>query len=709
MQLPNIAPKKNRAAASRTAASHGSSDEEQKSKMPMRMRLPPRSRTGLKCDEGHPKCDQCARLGHECDYSPRLSFRDDTARVVERMQEVSIAGSAVWDPTSPLLTASSPSAAGGNTLPPFASLTSDVEREMKAEISRPGTYHVVVNPDSFVELPEYAEGATDRLSPPNKDNIDKHNRKKEKRSLIKIPSPTETEDPNVVILPRFEEADAFQVARHPSPRTATRSSPTASKSGRRKSPETPRQRTDIVVPVSRSSPPYSIPELQEEDVRLLRHFRRVVWTHLVQTAPQYDTIAASTGYPDAFGTDIFEQEAATFRPLFHAVMAVSALSLSHQEQGQSIAALQHYQQTLPFLQTGMRSHQDLSSDGVFLTHFLLLVYEIAAAEPGGSNLWSHHLERLLRIIFMRREVFDKERYPFVIWWVCCIDLYALFSGAGTGEFVTAMLENDTIPPPNCHLYPLAANNSDIVSLIYPEERSTLPLLLRLNHDIFLLATRLGLLASRFRQEQQQQQPISPSLATSGGGVQVNPHELAHARQKQTSWAKELFAIQQSLRHLWESSNISVLEQQMERLPRRSKEQLQHASTLYHACLLYSYTSMWPSQRLGPHSAPGAEIEQRASSILRVGADIVINSGRFDLRFIVFPVFMAGVTSSSSQRQQFALDLIAGIERNGGVGRNVGTTRHVLNIVYQRRGEGYGDVDWMEIMREQGLQMVNFGL
>lgn len=53
----------------------------------------------MKCDERRPSCGQCARLGHGCDYSPRLTFRDDTARVVERMTEVSTTGNAVWDCT----------------------------------------------------------------------------------------------------------------------------------------------------------------------------------------------------------------------------------------------------------------------------------------------------------------------------------------------------------------------------------------------------------------------------------------------------------------------------------------------------------------------------------------------------------------------------------------------------------------------------------
>lgn len=58
------------------------------------------------------------------------------------------------------------------------------------------------------------------------------------------------------------------------------------------------------------------------------------------------------------------------------MMAVSALSLAHQDGGQNIDALQHYQQAFPSLQTSLRSPQDLCSDGLFMTHFLLLIYEV---------------------------------------------------------------------------------------------------------------------------------------------------------------------------------------------------------------------------------------------------------------------------------------------------------------------------------------------
>jgi hypothetical protein len=59
------------------------------------------------------------------------------------------------------------------------------------------------------------------------------------------------------------------------------------------------------------------------------------------------------------------------------MMAVAALSLAAQDGNSRLDALQHYQQALPALQSTLKSPNDLSSDGAFLTHFLLLVYEVS--------------------------------------------------------------------------------------------------------------------------------------------------------------------------------------------------------------------------------------------------------------------------------------------------------------------------------------------
>jgi hypothetical protein len=123
--------------------------------------------------------------------------------------------------------------------------------------------------------------------------------------------------------------------------------------------------------------------------------------------------------------------------------------------------------------------------------------------------------------------------------------------------------------------------------------------------------------------------------------------------------------------------------------------------------------MWPGQRLAPGGPSEEQIAHHASVILQV-AESIVNAGRFDLRFIVFPLFMAGTASSSSGQKMMAMDLMLSMEKEG-VGRNATTTRHVLQIVCERQTQQFMhighplDVDWAEVMIEQGLQVVNFGL
>lgn len=73
------------------------------------------------------------------------------------------------------------------------------------------------------------------------------------------------------------------------------------------------------------------------------------------------------------------------------MMAVAALSLAVQEGKERLDALQHYQQALPALQSSLKSPNDLSSDGAFLTHFLLLLYEVGAGNHslGGKTFADH--------------------------------------------------------------------------------------------------------------------------------------------------------------------------------------------------------------------------------------------------------------------------------------------------------------------------------
>ena len=644
----------------------------------------------MKCDEGRPVCGQCSRLGHTCDYSPRLSFRDDTPRVVERMQEVTTLGNSVWDRSSPI-SADGYSSLTEDTLPPFATLTSDEDREKKAEAQSPGTFHVVVNPDSFAHLPEYSD------DPDDSPNLLAANR----RGSIAISLASSlsrevtqesflvTEDPNTIIVSKFEDSTK-RLATMPKD-TKHLDSPVALRTQTSQGSEASSRSlsTDARANASRNT---STSE-NEADAALLDHFRRRVWPQLAQL----ESGTSVTDRPTYPGEDLVEKIASTFVPCHHALMAVAAASLAHQKSEQRLEALQHYQQVLPALQDTLHGAEDLYSNGTFLTHFLLLIYEIAAAEEGGSNLWSHHLTQLLRIALMRRDVLGSESLPFVTWWVCNIDLYALFSGAGSGEFIGAILENDMMPPPDSQLCPSAINGS---SIIYPEETDTLPTLLQLNYKVTQLAGRLGLLARELRQE-------TAGLAFMDDILQAS--QIVDLKPRQ----RTIFDIQDALRRLWAAPDIEHLKQSVDLLPHRSRNVFEHALMLYRACIIYSRTSMWSTQRLDIGPEHDAEIALCVQDILQT-AEGIISGSRLGLRFIVFPLFMAGVASASGAEKMMALDLIASMEKES-IGTNTTATRHALQIVYERQTQQFMSVghslhvNWMEVMIEQGLQVVSFGL
>lgn len=91
-----------------------------------------------------------------------------------------------------------------DTLPPFSCLTNNIEREMKAECSSPGTYIVVFQPESFASLPEYAESNVCQPYGEITSSTEMGFRGEYSVSLGSSYSPID--DPDVVILPKFEDS-----------------------------------------------------------------------------------------------------------------------------------------------------------------------------------------------------------------------------------------------------------------------------------------------------------------------------------------------------------------------------------------------------------------------------------------------------------------------------------------------------------------------
>ncbi|OOF96931.1 hypothetical protein ASPCADRAFT_165160 [Aspergillus carbonarius ITEM 5010] len=568
---------------------------------------------------------QCARLGHMCDYRPRLCFRDDTRRVKERMPDVKTAGNVVWDPK--LRTSYHPPTSG-DLLPPFATLTSDEERERKAQASIPGTYHVVAIPESFSRLPEYMDETLE---------VDAGN-----RALLEIGNGDHSQvddvnwayGPNVVVLKTFRSTRRqFYPERRSTPQ----------------SPESDQGSFSLSAPsVSELVPDYpgdSMPPMQESlkpnqyEMLLLDHFRNFVCLQLV---PQ-DGVFSIHGLDAA----VFEHEASNFPPLYHAMMALSVLSLVRHGGGQHIDASYYYNQVASS-HGSLCGNEDFLSDAVYLTHFLLLIYEVVAANPGSSNLWSDHVSRLLHLTLLRQSIPRAERFPGVAWWVCHMDLYSLMGGAGTGEFVRAVLDNQLLLELQSLCYPVGPNGSP---LIYAD--GSLPMIMRLYYDTFVLAIRIGLLA-----------------------VETRGAKGSYLNDDLSSQQQELKELRELLVRLWGHEEVGYLFQNQASFPLRSQNLLQQLAILFHTCLLFSSTSLWPGQRLEPGAASDEEVHHHAAQILQIVSAMIEKGREGDRRYTAFPIFLAGAVSPSSGLKMMALELLSNLEDHE-IGYNAATTSNIL--------------------------------
>jgi hypothetical protein len=160
-------------------------------------------------------------------------------------------------------------------LPPFSQLLTDDDREKKAERSSPGTYHVLVNPDSFAHLPEYSDDSDakrERSLPVRRPSIAPSLASSLGQGSEGIPFPS---DPNIVLLPRFEDTAKRLTGKEPP------------------SPTLVRVKT----------------EEQPSEEAYLTQFKEVVWKHLVPVeVSQLDGNCRSSAA-------IIEQESLSFPPV----------------------------------------------------------------------------------------------------------------------------------------------------------------------------------------------------------------------------------------------------------------------------------------------------------------------------------------------------------------------------------------------------------
>ena len=638
-----------------------------------------------------PRCGPCTRLNRECDWDHRWNFSDSTNTTKTKFSNVNTDGNAVWDPAAQRQSTSPTTSDLPDGLPEFPVLTSDEDRERKAAVHKPGTFGVVVTPESFHNLPEYAisvhsSSISSRRTSAHSSRGGYGSPRSTLGRLTTLPP-----DSNTVILDKFEDVSPSAVG--PLSLSVTGRSDDFPESMHRLSITTaPYSPTVIAAPVT--------PTVQQDDY-LLQHFRQYIVSRLVH--PQSDMIPGVISQGST--RDVLEREATRFPPLYHAICAISALNLAYNGRSSLEEAMQHYHQALATSATTSTAN-DLLSDGVFFRHYLLFLYDICIptqSEDGGTDMSAEHLDHLKRIAVQRHHKSQgREPYAYTLWAICQLDMYACLMGSGTCEFVQTIMQNNMLPSLDQQAPCLTIVQTPGAGAFMPHEVQVFPAILRLHEGVILRAAKIAQTAQTFRAQvsNREHKPVSPG--------------------RYAQWAAATAQAQNELHNFWQLAIPTYLASQSPQstagLPDRARSVFESAILLYHATTIYSRTSMFPGQRRIPIANQlelAADTERRVTIILALAAQQV-EQGYLDRRNTVFPIFVAGVASLKADSKSQAINLIRAFEGHG-IGQNTYRTRQLLLAVCeeQRRVANAGgrmeDVEWLAIATDRGLGVANCGL
>ena len=240
-------------------------------------------------------------------------------------------------------------------------------------------------------------------------------------------------------------------------------------------------------------PAWGFESLSPSDTELLIHYRQTVRKLLVLPLASTEDDPSSNLSFDT--PDVFEQEAGFFEPLKHAILALSALSLAHKQNRPAADGMQHYEQALRQSERCLQTEEDLASNGPFLMHYVLLIYDIAVGEAIESEFWAYHMSHILRVAPIRQAQSGFEAFPFVLWRVAIIDTNALLSGIGNGNFVRTMRTTDFFPSAQQHRFAARLGGA---SPTHATDAGILRTVTNLSKNTLVLAAEFALLARDLR-------------------------------------------------------------------------------------------------------------------------------------------------------------------------------------------------------------------
>lgn len=226
------------------------------------------------------------------------------------------------------------------------------------------------------------------------------------------------------------------------------------------------------------------------------------------------------------GTDILLLQ------LYHAICAIGLLSLALKGQQQLLPeAFQHYHQAIS---SSLTSPSDLNSDRLLYLHFLLLVYDICYATQGpndsqdvfNTNMWVQHIHHLLRIAQNREGRASGELQAYLMWYVLYLDAQACLSGAGSGDFVRAYVNNEFLLPDWRELRD--RTQSLPMHPAYPNDENTaFAAVYNFSNGTCRLGSRLAILSHRLRAETAMQGELGLDAQT----IAVCQAQISHLRNE----------------------------------------------------------------------------------------------------------------------------------------------------------------------------------
>jgi hypothetical protein len=222
--------------------------------------------------------------------------------------------------------------------------------------------------------------------------------------------------------------------------------------------------------------------------------------------------------------------------------ALSALNLSYRGQATLEEAIEHYDRALS-AQSPTPSNSDMLSDGVFLRHYLLFIYDISMtvdASNAGAGMWVDHLKHLVRLTQNRVAHFGKEPHAFVMWSICSFDAYACLMGNGDCEYFRTILEDRILPPLGTAIsLTISPPRTTGGTSALPNEAQVFAVIMNLIRGVLVHTSKIAQAAQKFRAEAAERASVSPGRCA--------------------SWQAQVFQLQSDVSSFWTQAYPNFLE------------------------------------------------------------------------------------------------------------------------------------------------------